>query len=331
MLRYIGAERWGKMIRIAICDDEERAVASTEKIVKTCLQAQGIGCEITTYTQSRNLLYDITDDGFFYDLILLDIEMPGISGMEIPQQVKGFLPNARIIFVTSHTEYAIDAFELSIFRYVPKNNLETKLTAAITDAAKLIELEAGQEYTIQTANHMEKIPYKDIFYIQRDGKNSSIVSSVGTSKVRKSLQRVFDELNAPEFIFIDRGYIVNIVQIMKVSDSIAILKNGDQLPISRSHLQEVKRQINQFWGGAYMMDWVRVVSCLFTNELRLFLGVYLVARLTDFSLERKALLLTGAGGCLATILQAASLPTIGVMAVEVLVITAVAWYYQRKK
>ena len=110
-------------------------------------------------------------------------------------------------------------------------------------------MEAGQEYTIQTANHMEKIPYKDIFYIQRDGKNSSIVSSVGTSKVRKSLQRVFDELNAPEFIFIDRGYIVNIVQIMKVSDSIAILKNGDQLPISRSHLQEVKRQINQFWGA----------------------------------------------------------------------------------
>ena len=118
------------------------------------------------------------------DVVLTDIEMPGISGMEIPQQVKGFLPNARIIFVTSHTEYAIDAFELSIFRYVPKNNLETKLTAAITDAAKLIELEAGQEYTIQTANHMEKIPYKDIFYIQRDGKNSSIVSSVGTSKVR---------------------------------------------------------------------------------------------------------------------------------------------------
>lgn len=63
------------------------------------------------------------------------------------------------------------------------------------------------------------------------------------------MQRVFDELNAPEFIFIDRGYIVNIVQIMKVSDSIAILKNGDQLPISRSHLQEVKRQINQFWGA----------------------------------------------------------------------------------
>ena len=237
------------VIKIAICDDEEKAVALHERIVKSCLQSQGIGYEITTYTQSRNLLYDITDDGFFYDLILLDIEMPGISGMEIPQRLKGFLPNVRIIFVTSHTEYAIDAFELSIFRYVPKNNLEVKLAAAVTDAAKLIELEAGQEYTIQTASRMEKIPYKDIFYIQRDGKNASIISSVGIAKVRKSLQQVFDELNTPEFIFVDRGCIVNIIHIMKISDGMVVLKNGEQLPISRSHLQEVKQKINQFWGA----------------------------------------------------------------------------------
>ena len=237
------------MVKIAICDDEEKSVALHERMVRECLQAAGIGCEITTYTQSRNLLYDITDDAFFYDLILLDIEMPGISGMELPQQIKGFLPNVRIIFVTSHTEYAIDAFELSIFRYVPKNNLEAKLPAAVLDAARLIELEAGQEYTIQTASRMEKIPFKDIFYVQRDGKNAMIVSSAGTAKVRKSLQQVFDELNTPEFIFIDRGCIVNIIHIMKISDGMTVLKNGEQLPISRSHLQEVKQKINEFWGA----------------------------------------------------------------------------------
>ena len=237
------------MIKIAICDDEEKSVSLHEQIVRDCLQSVGIGYEITTYTQSRNLLYDITDDAYFYDLILLDIEMPGISGMEIPQQIKGFLPNVRIIFVTSHTEYAIDAFELSIFRYVPKNNLEAKLSAAVIDAAKLIDLEAGQEYTIQTINRMEKIPFKDIFYVQRDGKNANIVSSSGTAKVRKSLQQVFAELNTPEFIFIDRGCIVNIIHIMKISDGIVVLKNGEQLPISRSHLQEVKQKINQLWGA----------------------------------------------------------------------------------
>lgn len=80
-----------------------------------------------------------------------------------------------------------------------------------------------------------------------------------------------------------------------------------------------------------MMDWLQILSYLFTNELRLVLGLYLVARLTDFPLERKALLLTGAGGCLVTVLQAVSLPFIGVIAVEVLIIVAVAWYYLRAK
>lgn len=237
------------MIRIAICDDEESAIALHDRIVKASLRSCGIGYEITHYTRSTNLLYDITDDGFFYDLVLLDIEMPGINGMKLSEKIKSCLPNIKIIFVTSHTEYALDAFELSIFRYVPKNNLEIKLTAAVTDAAKLIELEAGQEYIIQTTNRMEKIPYKDIFYIQRDGKNASIVSSTGTSKVRKSLQQVFDELNTSEFIFIDRGYIVNIIQIMKISNGMVVLKNGEQLPVSRAHLQEVKQQINRFWGA----------------------------------------------------------------------------------
>lgn len=237
------------MVRIAICDDERENVTLHEAIIKDSLQSCGIGYEITTYTYSSNLLADITEDGFFYDLLLLDIEMPGVTGMELAGKIKPFLPNIRVIFITSHMEYAIDAFELSVFRYVPKNDLEKRLKNAVTDAAKLIELETGKEYIVQAAGRMEKIPYKDILYIQRDGgKNSAIYASAGMSKVRKSLQQVYEELAASEFIFIDRGCIVNIIQIMKVADGTAFLKNGETLPISRSHLQEVKQQINRFWG-----------------------------------------------------------------------------------
>ena len=190
----------------------------------------------------------VSEDHFFFDLILLDIEMPGNTGMEIAQKIKPFLPNVKIIFITSHIEYAIDAFELSIFRYVPKDDMQKRLPAAIQDAVRLIVLEDGKAYTIQTNSRFEKIPYREIYYIARDGKNASITTAGGISKVRKSLQQVYEELGAEEFIYIDRGCIVNMIHIMQIKDGMAVLKNGTALPVSRSHLQEVKAQINHYWG-----------------------------------------------------------------------------------
>lgn len=237
------------MLRIAVCDDDKNSVLAHKEMTEICLGECGIAGEIQVYTASDNLLYDITEDNFFFDLILLDIEMPGVTGMEIAEKIKPFLPNVKIIFITSHVEYAIDAFELSVFRYVPKNDMEKRLPSAIRDAVKLIELEDGRVYTIKTNSRFEKIPYRDIYYIERDGKNASIITARGVSKVRKSLQQVHEELMAEEFIFIDRGCIVNLIHIMQIRDGVAVLKNEKALPISRSHLQGVKEQMNADWGA----------------------------------------------------------------------------------
>ena len=236
------------MLRIAICDDDQAAVLAHKGIVEDCLKQCGSIGEIELYTDSDQLFYDIAEDQFFYDLILLDIEMPKCTGLEIAKKLKPYLPNVPIIFITSHIEYAIDAFELSIFRYVPKDAVEQRLFAAVQDAVKLLELEDGKAYRIQTNSRLEKIPFRDIYYIEREGKNARISAAGGVSKVRKSLQQVYEELGAEEFIYIDRGCIVNLIHIMQVKDGMAVLKNGKQLAISRSHLQEVKEQINLYWG-----------------------------------------------------------------------------------
>ena len=132
-------------MHITLCDDEPIFLHSLQRQLTQWAAQTGVVLAIRAFSSAEMLLRE-WENGLQTDLLLLDIEMrAGISGMELPQQIKGFLPNVRIIFVTSHAEYAIDAFELSIFRYVPKNNLETKLPAAVIDAAKLIELEAGQE------------------------------------------------------------------------------------------------------------------------------------------------------------------------------------------
>ena len=236
------------MLHIAVCDDDNVAVQAHKEIAESCIKQCNCRGDIKVYTASDNLLSDINADHFFFDLILLDIEMPNSSGMEIAEKIKPMLPNVKIIFITSHIEYAIDAFELSIFRYVPKHEINKRLPAAIQDAVQLILLEDGKSYTIQTNSRFEKIPYREIYYIVRDGKNASITAAGGVSKVRKSLQQIYEELGAEEFIYIDRGCIVNLIHIMQIKEGMAVLKNGTALPISRSHLQAVKEQINHYWG-----------------------------------------------------------------------------------
>jgi DNA-binding LytR/AlgR family response regulator len=236
------------VIRVAICDDEVSSAQENEAILQKCLSESKSPAETNIYSRSDALLYDISEDGFFFDLILLDIEMPFLSGMELAKKIKPYLPNVKIIFVTSHIEHAIDAFELSIFRYVPKAELSSRLSSAINDALRLIQIEADKTYTVANHARLEKVPYKDILYIEKDGKYAAISSPSGMIKVRKSLQQVFDELNAQEFLYIDRGIIVNIIHVMKIKDGSVELKSGATLPISRRHLQEVKEKINAYWG-----------------------------------------------------------------------------------
>lgn len=236
------------MIRIAVCDDDTDSILKNHIILKNCLSHLKAVAEIQTYSSGQMLLRDILDDHIFFDLILLDIEMPDISGMEIVQAIKPQLPNVKVIFITSHVKYAIDSFELSIFRYVPKNDLEKRLTYAVTDALKLIMLEDDKNYTVLTANRMEKVRFCDIFYILREGKNAALHTSQGIIMVRKSLLTVYEELGAEEFIFIERGCIINLIHITQIKNSNLYLKDGTVLPISRSHLRNVKMAVNSYWG-----------------------------------------------------------------------------------
>ena len=177
------------------------------------------------------------------------LEMPHIDGMELAGYIKKYLPEVFIVFITSHTKYAIDAFELSIFRYVTKSTLQMKLDHAVLDAVKLINGRSDQVYHIHMPSRVEKIPYEKILYMTREGKNTIIVLADGSrTHVRKNLATVVKELNSDEFVYVDRGNIANVRNIMKIKDGNVELENGVRLFASHARVEEIKKKVCEFWG-----------------------------------------------------------------------------------
>jgi len=236
------------MIQIAICDDEPILLEEIKAETEECLKKQQVFSMISTFSDSERLLYEL-EEGTIFDLFLLDIEMPGISGMELAGRIHEKLPEALIIFVTAHYKYAIDAYELNIFRYIPKNQIKERLPHAVIDAVTILENQNTEFYLVSNQNRIERIPLKNVVYIIRDGKNAAFYLE-GTQevfRVRKTLSKVYESLNPQEFVYIDRGCIINLKHLSGIANSSCTMADGTVLAVAQSRSAELKKLLNEFW------------------------------------------------------------------------------------
>lgn len=242
------------MVRVGICDDEEILLGKLNQFVQACYARNQIFARVDAFRSGQQLLYEIEDGGRF-DLVLLDIEMPQMDGMELADRVRKALPGVLVIFVTSHMEYVLDAYELSVFRYIPKRDFENRLRHALLDAAGMVEVQLRESYVIQNKNRLERIPLRNLLYITHEGKNAVLVTDIADAgmgagvrfHVRKTLQQVYGELDEKEFMFIDRGCIVNLSCVMRIQEDCCVLKNGARLAVSQSRMQDLKSRLLAFW------------------------------------------------------------------------------------
>lgn len=236
------------MLCIAICDDDAWMVSKVEELAKIFFRTHCVDIKVQSYQSSENLMCDL-QDGFYYDLLLLDIEMPGIDGMGLAKGIHDNMPAARIIFITSHLEYAITAYEFSVFRYIPKDALDDKLPSALEDFYKLYRLERNEFYTVQVKSHIEQISYRDILYILKDGKYAIFHLTGGkTRAVRKTLAQVFEEIGKEYFCFADRGCIVNLANVVGLDETGILLPDNQRIAISKGSIPEFKGTMLRFWG-----------------------------------------------------------------------------------
>jgi len=199
------------VIRALIVDDEAPARSELRYLLAAHPDVQVVG-EAASAPEALELARDLR-----YDVVFLDVEMPGLTGLEAAPLVHERSDPPAIVFVTAHAEYAVDAFAVEAFDYLLKPVDPDRLARVV---------ERLRERTMENAAPVEKIPgvagggtelldFDQIHYAQADGDYSRIHTYDRAYLCTASLGELADRLPGG-FARIHRSYIVNLAKVAAV-------------------------------------------------------------------------------------------------------------------
>ena len=221
------------MINIGICEDEKVCRESIGVLVKQYFQKKGIEYQLREYNCGKLFMAQGADA----DILILDIEMEGMSGIEIKDSLCKQEKDVRILFVTKQMEVMPDAFGRNVYGFLHKpvelEQLEKYFDRMIED------IEDNSSLVIKSFNREFVIQIKNIYYFVSENKYSHVISKDGDYFCDKGLGQWEEELKNQSFFRCHKSYLVNFRNIYKIGGSI-FMYNGDKIPVSRRKGKELK-------------------------------------------------------------------------------------------
>lgn len=173
--------------------------------------------EIVFSTQSAEEAYEYIKKEAV-DLLIADIEMPNLSGYELADIIHSHALNIAVIFVTGSSGYAVHAFELNVHDYIMKPYPKDRLVKSIErllEKSKSAEI-AGRLY-LKQKNDIHIVQKKDIVFIERSGRSTTIYTKSGPIKTYQTLNELEGELRERDFLRSHRSFIINIHHVKNFS------------------------------------------------------------------------------------------------------------------
>ena len=233
------------MVNIAICDDN--SVFSEEL---SCLVDKAFTEEhtILKFSNAQALINHIEDySSECIDIILTDIEMPGLNGISMAKELKQLHPRLQFIFVTNYTEYIEDAFSVEPVFYILKPVNIQKISEALNKAMLKIEAESRNTFNITTKNKVLRIRFDEIKFIE------SYRRTIIIHELRQNTELIMklDDFckQAPNFfIRTHKSYLVNMNMIRNISNNRIELFTGETVPVAKAKYHEIKTAILRYLG-----------------------------------------------------------------------------------
>lgn len=225
-----------KLVNIVICENDKNDQEFVKAKVVEILDDLNIEYEIKVYNSGDDLL-----EGYdkYTDIILLDIQMDGLDGMETARKIREFDDNVEIIFITSFVEYALEGYEVNAYRYLLKpvkdENLRTSLINCLNDRNFV-----KRSIVIKEGDTRIKISLKDIMYIEVQGNDITVHTLKDTYRTKGTMSNFETEINSDMFVRCHKSYLVNLEYIKSIKRYTSILVNDEEVPLSRNKYKEIK-------------------------------------------------------------------------------------------
>jgi len=237
------------VLRIAVCDNEEQELNRLEAQIEDYAQQSDENIKWTGFKDSKELLESL-QRGEAYDVALLDILMPGLSGIELGKYIREQCPDMGIIYTTTSRDFALEAFENHALRYLLKPVEQTELFSAL-DLAGSLRKKKQEPIVIKSSDGMVMTTPDQVILVENVDRCVQYQLTDGRKIRTVSRRSRLDELVAPlpdrpEFLKPHNSFWVNMNYISELKKEELIMDNGAIVPISRTRLQEVKRSYFHF-------------------------------------------------------------------------------------
>jgi len=243
------------MIKLALCDDEtEQRAAIGELLREYAASRPDLAVKLSVFSSGEELLAAAEECGGF-DLYVLDVVMPGLSGIGLGVRLRELYSGGVIIYLTVSPEYAVDSYAARAFQYLMKPVEPVRFFQELDQAASVLEKQKAACITVRIKEGLRLVRLDEIVYVELAGRSMRYHLSGGTCldsvTVRSSFQEEAAPLLAdPRFFLCGASFVVNLFYVTAVEKSCLHMDGGARVPLSRGLAARAKQRWSDYWLGS---------------------------------------------------------------------------------
>lgn len=231
-------------MRIAVCDDEAALRERLEQMAGEWSALRGCPCRVDAYPSGEAMLFE-TAGSYPYDLLLLDVELGGISGVDLARAVRETDRRVPIAFLTNHPGYVFQGYEVSALRYLLKP-VEQGALFTLLDLARERQEREPTYLVLQIEGDARRVDQEDILCLEARGHRTAVHTINGVLEVKTAFSALSRKLGEG-FVPAHRSFSVNLRYVEQVGRAECLLEGGLRIPVSRGAWEKLNQAFIRYY------------------------------------------------------------------------------------